>query len=145
MNVQWVVRTVVAFLLSTLVVAACTGSPAATQLVPVTPDVQDILDGWHAAAITCGQPEVGMPGPALQWSCRGRFGGIDLAIGMIADRVGLQSIVVDAPAGSDRSAAAQGWASFLASTNALGSFRAQAVSWLTATHGTGGWRPACWA
>jgi hypothetical protein len=132
-------RTGVALLLSTLVAAACTGSPAAALSVPVGPYVQDILDGWRAADVSCNPPEVGMPGPALQWFCRGRFSGVDLTLGMIADRIGLQSIVVGAPAQSDRSTAAEGWARFLESTNALGSFRDQAVSWLRATRGTEDW------
>lgn len=138
-NVQRAVRTGVTFLICGLLAAACTGSAAATLPVPVTPDVQDILDGWHAAAIDCDRPVAGMPGPTLQWSCRGRFGGLDLAIEMIADRVGLQSIVVGVHARSDRVTAAEVWARFLESTNALGSFRDEAVSWLRATHGAEGW------
>lgn len=134
-----VVRTFVAVVLGALVSAACTGSPAATLPVPVTPEVQDILDSWDSADISCDPPEVGMPGPALQWSCHGRFGGVALAVGMIADRIGLQSIVIGAPAGSDRGTAAEGWARLLGSANALGSFRDQAVSWLRATHGAEGW------
>jgi hypothetical protein len=137
--VQRAVRTGLALLLFTFVAAACAGSPTATLSVPVMPDARDILDGWRVAGVTCNPPEVGMPGPALQWSCRGRFGGLDLAIGMIADRVGLQSIVVGAPAGSDRGTAAEAWAKFLESTNALGSFRDQAVTWLRTTRGTEDW------
>jgi hypothetical protein len=100
MNVEPRMRTAMAFLLFASVAAACSGSLTAMAPVPIVPDVQDILDGWHTADVTCGPPEEGMPGPALQWSCRGRFDGVDLTIEMIADRFGLQSIVVDAPAGS---------------------------------------------
>src|SRR5512138_1867695 len=106
MSVRRAVRTGGALLLFTFVGAACAGSLTPTASVPITPDAQDILDGWRTAGVTCNPPEVGMPGPALQWFCRGRFGDVDLAIGMIADRVGLQSIVVDAPARSDRGTAA---------------------------------------
>jgi hypothetical protein len=124
-----------------LVLAGCVGQSSPTLPFAISSDSQSVLADWRTAGFSCDQPTVGEPGPAVDWSCRGRLDGVDLAVSFIADRHGPQSIVVAPKAGTDRTLAAPALADLASATSFLGDARRQIAAWLRANAGADGTMP----
>src|SRR5215217_9157749 len=105
-----------------VIVGACASPESASLPIAVTSDVQTVLDGWHAAEITCDAPTAGMPGPTLQWHCAKTYARVELTILLTSDSRGLESIVGDAPDETDRREAGDGWARLVEETRGMDEF-----------------------
>jgi hypothetical protein len=121
-----------------LVLSGCVGQSSPTLPFPISTDVQSVLADWRTAGFSCDQPTVGEPGPAVDWSCRGRLDGVDLAVRLTADRHGPQSIVAAPNAITDRTRVARALADLAAATSLLGDTRPQIAAWVLANTGAGG-------
>jgi hypothetical protein len=84
---------------------------------------------------------VGMPGPAVDWWCRGQVDGVDVNARLIADRFGVQSIHVGVPAGASGAAAAA-LVSIVEATSLIDQASPEITAWLLETDAADGTMPA---
>jgi hypothetical protein len=124
-----------------LAVAACSDSSRQPIPFDLTEGVRTVLSDWRTAGLTCGEPEVGMPGPAVDWACRGDFGGVQLNARLIADRLGVQSIHAGAPPETPRADGAAAFAGLVRATSLFDSASAEIEAWLLALGGADGIMP----
>jgi hypothetical protein len=82
-----------------------------------------------------------MPGPALDWWCRGQIAGVDVNARLIADTFGVQSIHVGVPARTPSAEAARAFAGLVAATSLLGLPRPEIEAWLLANDAAVGTMP----
>jgi hypothetical protein len=101
------VRRAIRLLILGTVLAACAGGARSSVPFDISAEVEETLAGWQQAGITCEGPEVGMPGPAAEWPCRGRLDDVDVKVRLIADTYGLQSIHAGVASTIDLAAAAR--------------------------------------
>lgn len=134
-NLGWLILLIGAALV------ACSGGARTSVPFEISSEVDETLAGWQEAGVTCNGPEVGMPGPAASWSCSGRFDGVDVQLGLIADCFGLQSIIASVTATIDRSAAARGFVDLLDATTALAPARSAIATWLLENDAADGTMP----
>lgn len=115
-----------------LVVAGCSswGKPA----IPfeLTQGVESVVADWQRAGLSCSHPEVGMPGPAVDWWCRGQVAGVEVNARLIADTFGVQSIHAGVPARTPTIEAARAFAGLVAATSFLELPRPEIEAWLLA-------------
>lgn len=121
--------------------ASCAGRPSTSIPFNLTPSVEQTLADWRAAGMTCGEPEIGMPGPAADWQCDATLEGVQVGIRLIADRFGVQSIHVGVVSATDRASAARAFASVVEATSMLDPAQAQVTEWLLANGAADGELP----
>jgi hypothetical protein len=119
--------------------AACLGR--ATVPFAITRDVDQALAGWRDADTSCGQPQIGWPGPAADWQCAARLAGADVRMRLIADRFGVQSIHVGVGSATARADAAHAFAAVVEATPPLDAASAHVVEWLLANDAADGEMP----
>lgn len=122
-------------------VAACVGGPSDPIPFEITRDAEDTLASWRTAGIRCGEPQVGMPGPAVDWQCDKRSGDVTVAIQLTADRHGVQSIIIGVANPTSRMTAARAIGEVVEVTSTLGPARSQIANWLRATEMADGVMP----
>lgn len=101
-------------------------------------DVRSVLADWRNAGLSCGDPQVGMPGPAVDWFCHRDFDGVPVQARLTADAVGVQSIIVGAPAATAGSVAAQAFVGLLGETSLVSPDRQAIEDWLLANEAADG-------
>jgi hypothetical protein len=70
-------------------------------LMSIPPSVSAILDSWRSSAISCGEPNVGMPENEPQWICQGTLRGVRINLAFMADNAGVMDMEAQVPAGTD--------------------------------------------
>ena len=99
------------------------------------------MTDWRTAGLSCGEPMVGMPGPAVDWWCRGQVDGVDVNARLIADRFGVQSIHVGVPAGASGAAAAAALVAIVEATSLIDQASPEITAWLLETDAADGTMP----
>lgn len=118
-----------------LLVMACDSASIPFEL---RDDVRSVVADWKTAGLVCGDPQVGMPGPAVDWVCERDLDGVVLTARLIADSVGVQSIHVGVPAATARDAAAKAFAWLIRATSLVGPDQEPIGTWLLATDAADG-------
>jgi hypothetical protein len=131
----------VILLLVGALLGGCSGAETVSVPFEISAEVDETLAGWNRAGITCDGPELGMPGPVVSWSCRGRFDGVDVGVRLTADRHGLQSIHAGVASTMDRAATARGFVDLIDATSALAQIRSEIAEWLLANDAADGTMP----
>ncbi len=124
-----------AVVLSLLMTACGDGASIPFEL---TGDTRSVIAEWRAAGLVCGNPQVGMPGPAVDWVCERDFDGVPLTARVIADSVGVQSIHVGVPATTPGSDAARAFAGLLAVTSLVSADQQDLENWLLSNNAEDG-------
>lgn len=122
----------------TLLVIACDRASIPFEL---REDVRSVMADWKAAGLVCGNPQVGMPGPAVDWVCERDFDGLVVTARLIADSVGVQSIHVGVPAATPGHEAAMAFVELLRATSLVGPDQQNIEKWLLATNAADGVMP----
>jgi hypothetical protein len=104
-------------------------------------DVRLVLADWKAAGLSCGDPQVGMPGPAADWVCGRDFDGVAVTARLIADSVGVQSIHVGVPGGTPGPDAARAFVELLRATSLVSPDQQELEDWLVASNAADGEMP----
>ena len=107
-----------------------------------TSDVTSVLVDWQKAGLSCDGPEVGMPGPAVDWVCRRTFAGVDVRARLTANSHGVQSVIAGVPAGTTGQDAAKAFDGLLEVTSLFGSAKAGISGWLLASNAADGVMPS---
>jgi hypothetical protein len=125
----------VALLGATLV--ACAGWK---QPIPfaLTDDVLGVLSDWRKVGLSCPEPQLGWPGPAVDWYCRVPFADPALGARLIADRYGVQSIVAGVPAGTSALDATRVFVALVRATSLVRSAEPEIERWLLANNSAEG-------
>jgi hypothetical protein len=118
---------------------ACVQRP--TVPFELTDAVKAVLIDWQEAELSCGEPQVGMPGPAVDWVCRGEFEGVELSARLIADRFGVQSIHAGVPRATSGADAARAFITLVRATSLLGPAEPEISTWLLANNANEGTMP----
>ena len=108
----------------------------------LTNDVTSVLVDWQKAGLSCDGPEVGMPGPAVDWFCRRTFAGVAVRARLTADSHGVQSIIAGVPAGTTGEDAARAFDGLLEVTSLFSSAKAGIGGWLLASNAADGVMPS---
>ncbi len=124
-----------------LAVAACSRGGGPPIPFGLTDGVQTVLTDWRAAGLSCSEPQVGMPGPAVDWSCHGMLRGVDVGARLIADRFGVQSIHAGVPAGLPGATAAAALVDLVRATSFIDTASAEIEAWLLASDAAVGTMP----
>lgn len=127
-------------LLSSLLIGCSALVRPALPFVP-SDAVRGVLTDWQAAGLSCGEPQVGMPGPAIDWVCRGPLAGVEVNGRLIADRFGVQSIHLGVPAATPGATAAAAFAALVRATSLVDAAEPEIRSWLIATAAAEGTMP----
>lgn len=132
-------RVMLSAVVLTLIVAAV--AERASIPFPLREDVRTVLIDWKADGLACGSPQVGMPGPAVDWVCEREFDGVVVTSRLIADSVGVQSIHVGVPAATPGNEAAMAFVGLLRATSLVGPDQQNIEKWLLATNAADGVMP----
>ena len=137
-------RSVQSHVFTAAVLAACLAACAGPSSIPfeVKSDVRSVLADWRNAGLSWGGPEVGMPGPAVDWYCRRTFAGIEVNARLTADALGVQSVIAGVPAGTTGEDAAKAFDGLLEVTSLFSSAKAGVSGWLLAGKAADGVMPS---
>lgn len=135
--VSWRRKSLVVAAVLGLAVAACSSQPPSpTATTP--PAVAPVVAAWLDAGLSCGDPVVGMPENAPQWSCQGQLRGVHVNGEFIGDNAGLMDMTLELPSTTSRQTATAIFADVLAATPAFAARRSALDAWLDAWDGSSG-------
>ena len=123
----------------TLLAAAC--ADRASIPFELREDVRSVIAEWKTAGLVCGDPQVGMPGPAVDWVCERETDGVRLTARLIADSAGVQSIHLGVPAGTPGHQAAMAFVGVLRATSLFSPDQRSIQDWLLETNAADGEMP----
>jgi hypothetical protein len=121
--------------------AACAGWEKPAIPFELTDGVETVVTDWRTAGLSCGEPMVGMPGPAVDWWCRGQVGGVEVNARLIADRFGVQSIHVGVPPGTPGADAAAALVAIVEVTSLIDLASPEITAWLLENDAADGTMP----
>lgn len=127
------------------VVAAClTVYAARGPWIPfwLKSEVISVLADWRDAGLSCDRPEVGMPGPAVDWYCRRTFAGVEVRARLTADAHGVQSIVAGVPATTSGEDAAKAFVGLVEATSLFRAAKTDIKNWLLESQAADGVMPS---
>jgi hypothetical protein len=122
-------------------VAACAGRGGPAIPFELTPGVETVVRDWRTAGLSCGEPTVGMPGPAVDWWCRGQVEGVEVNARLIADQFGVQSMHVGVPAGTPGAEAAAALVAIVEATSLIDLASPEITAWLRENDAADGTMP----
>lgn len=107
----------------------------------LTGDARSVIADWKAAGLLCGDPQVGMPGPAVDWVCERDFDGVAVTARLIADSVGVQSIHIGVPAATPGPDMARAFVGLLRATSLVSPDQQDLEDWLLSSNAADGAMP----
>jgi hypothetical protein len=107
----------------------------------LTNDVTAVLIDWQRAGLSCGEPEVGMPGPMVDWFCTKEYEGVTLHARLEADAQGVFGIHAGVPAGTSGARTSAAFIGLIRATSLLNAAEADLVTWLESSDGADGVMP----
>ena len=107
----------------------------------LTQDVLMVRADWQTAGLSCGDPQVGMPGPAVDWYCAGEMSDIRVSARLTADRFGVQSIQAGVPGGTPSGVMAAALVGFVNATSLFDPASAEIEAWLIGSDAADGVMP----
>jgi hypothetical protein len=122
-------------------ISACTSQPAPSLPFAISADASATLVDWQRAGLPCGEAEVGQPGPAVDWSCRGTIAGSSISVVLTVDRHGVQAVVAGTGPEVDRQTAAEAFVGLVDVTSVLEPVRSEMAAWLRENNGSDDWMP----
>ena len=133
--VSWRRKLLIAVAALGLTVTGCSfGPPASTATTP--PAVAPVVAAWRDVGLSCGNPVVGMPDNAPQWSCQGQLGGTAVTATFIGDNAGVMELTLEVPSTTSRQTATAIFTEVLTATPAFAARRLAIVAWLDAWDGS---------
>ncbi|MHB8960731.1 MAG: hypothetical protein ACYDAN_14040 [Candidatus Limnocylindrales bacterium] len=109
-------------------------APTATTPAAVAP----VVAAWRDLGLSCGDPVVGMPENAPQWSCQGQMRGAHVNAAFLGDNAGLVDMTLEIASSTPRQTATAILADVVTATPAFAARHAAIVSWLGAWDGLPG-------
>jgi hypothetical protein len=121
--------------MAALSLTSCGLEPASP---PVPPAIVPVLDGWRQAGLSCGDPTVGMPDNAPQWTCLARLHDVALTVTFMGDDAGVMDFEADVPAGTDPATAIAAFTDVVSAMRAFPAARTGIVTWIHRWNGSAG-------